>query len=135
VTKRNNSPLATQKTPRLTNPTSKPPHWSEYTRSGIEEAIGHFRQAIEFDPNYALAYAGIIDCFLRLATNYSPPEGVYLGEIPHDPTMNSYLLNESNRRVELRFEWDCKRVERELRRAIELKTVTLPRTNGTPPIE
>jgi DNA-binding winged helix-turn-helix (wHTH) protein len=97
-------------------------HWSEYTRSGIEEAIGHFLQAIEFDPNYALAYAGIVDSFLRLATNYSPPEGVYVGEIPHHPTMRSYHLNESNRRVELRFEWDCKGVERELRRAIELKT-------------
>src|ERR1041385_1868131 len=49
-------------------------HWSRYTRSGIERAIGHFRNAIELDVNYALAYAGIIDCYLRLATNYLPPE-------------------------------------------------------------
>src|SRR6185295_9751288 len=49
-------------------------HWSRYTRSGIERAIRHFRNAIELDANYALAYAGIIDCYLRLATNYLPPE-------------------------------------------------------------
>src|SRR5215213_3013120 len=48
--------------------------WSRYTRSGIERAIRHFRNAIELDANYALAYAGIIDCYLRLATNYLPPE-------------------------------------------------------------
>ena len=49
-------------------------HWSRYTKKGIEKAIKHFRHAIELDPNYALAYAGIVDCYLRLATNYLPPE-------------------------------------------------------------
>ena len=49
-------------------------HWSRYTRKGIEKAIKHFRHAIDLDPNYALAYAGIVDCYLRLATNYLPPE-------------------------------------------------------------
>ncbi|HKY42067.1 MAG TPA: winged helix-turn-helix domain-containing protein, partial [Pyrinomonadaceae bacterium] len=49
-------------------------HWSRYTKKGIEKAIKHFRRAIEVDPNYALAYAGIVDCYLRLATNYLPPE-------------------------------------------------------------
>jgi TolB-like protein len=46
-------------------------HWSKYTRRGIEKAITHFRHAIELDPNYALAYAGIIDCYLRLQTTCS----------------------------------------------------------------
>jgi len=87
-------------------------HWSRYTRSGIERAIGHFRNAIELDANYALAYAGIIDCYLRLATNYLPPEAYELeaGESESDP------------RVKLRFEWDWKGAERELRRANELQT-------------
>src|SRR5688572_19327269 len=51
-------------------------HWSKYTRGGIEKAILHFRHAIELDPNYALAYDGIVDCYLRLTTNYLPPEEV-----------------------------------------------------------
>ena len=30
-------------------------HWSKYTRTGINKAIGHFRHAIGLDPNYALS--------------------------------------------------------------------------------
>ena len=97
-------------------------HWSRYTRTGIEKAIGHFREAIELDPNYALAYAAIVDCYLRLATNYLPPEGdvSWLREACFKPTTNSAV--ESEHRIQLRFEWDWKGVERERRRANELKT-------------
>lgn len=91
-------------------------HWSSHTRSGIERAILHFRQAIDRDPNYALAYSGIIDCILRLATNYLPPENVVYTAASH------YGSDESNSEVNLRFDWDCKSVERELRRANDLKT-------------
>lgn len=92
-------------------------HWSRYTKKGIEKAIQHFRRAIETDPNYALAYAAIVDCYLRLATNYLPPE--------HDtptPSEFSDRIDESDQRVKLRFEWDWKSAERELRRANDLKT-------------
>ena len=99
-------------------------HWSKFTRESIEKAICHFRQAIETDPNYALAYAGIVDCFLRLATNYLPSvDTVYTTEIPPCHIVNPYPSNELNSRVKLRFDWDCKCIERELRRANELKTV------------
>ena len=50
-------------------------HWSRYTRRGIETAIKNFRRAIELDSNYALAYSAIVDCYLRLATNYLPQIG------------------------------------------------------------
>ena len=97
-------------------------HWSRYTRTGIERAIGHFRSAIELDPNYALAYAGIIDCYLRLATNYLPPEDD--GWVTEDDSAPQAELGaaESDPRVKLRFEWDWKSAERELRRANELHT-------------
>src|SRR5215213_3444907 len=97
-------------------------HWSRYTRSGIERAIRHFRNAIGLDGNYALAYAGIIDCYLRLATNYLPPEedvSTTDGEAAYEPDSNA---GESDPRVKLRFEWDWKGAERELRRANELHT-------------
>ena len=97
-------------------------HWSRYTRSGIERAIGHFRNAIGLDANYALAYAGIIDCYLRLATNYLPPED----DVSTTPDESAYQPEtsdgESDPRVKLRFEWDWKGAERELRRANELQT-------------
>lgn len=96
-------------------------HWSRYTRKGMEKAIIHFREAIELDPNYALAYAAIVDCYLRLATNYLPPEE----DAPTAPicaVTRADSDEESRHRISLRFEWDWKGVERERRRANELKT-------------
>jgi DNA-binding winged helix-turn-helix (wHTH) protein/tetratricopeptide (TPR) repeat protein len=98
-------------------------HWSMYTRKSIETAIRHFQQAIERDPHYALAYAGIVDCYLRLATNYLPPADVLSNTGNLDSEVDtSNLCKESNARIRLRFEWDWKGVERELRRANELRT-------------
>ncbi|HEX2270336.1 MAG TPA: winged helix-turn-helix domain-containing protein, partial [Pyrinomonadaceae bacterium] len=115
-------------------------HWSQYTRTGIEKAIGHFREAIELDPNYALAYAGIIDCYLRLATNYLPPaeddlaragEGSSHARLIQSGESDTEVLDdseetdassiESDARIKLRFEWDWKVAERELTRALELR--------------
>jgi DNA-binding winged helix-turn-helix (wHTH) protein/tetratricopeptide (TPR) repeat protein len=93
-------------------------HWSRYTKKGIEKAIKHFRHAIEIDPNYALAYAGIVDCYLRLATNYLPPED-HISRLPNELAGRSH---ERDRKIKLRFEWDWKGAEREVRRATELKT-------------
>jgi TolB-like protein len=105
-------------------------HWSRYTQEGIEKAIGHFGNAIELDPNYALAYAGIVDCYLRLTTNYLPPliddnlgeeSSESLGETPEagEPEREASQLPDA--KVKLRHEWDWKGAERELRRANELK--------------
>jgi len=99
-------------------------HWSRYTRRGIEKAIKHFRDAIELDSNYALAYAAIVDCYLRLATNYLPPEDD-LPRSAYDVAKSDVNIAESwktDDRVKLRFEWDWKGAERELRRAQELRT-------------
>jgi tetratricopeptide (TPR) repeat protein len=106
-------------------------HWSRFTRSEIETAIAHFRRAIELDPNYALAYSGIIDCYLRLATNYLPPENdAGLNPDPLEAGVRiecqAPLTDESSyepdQRLKLRHEWDWKGAERELRRARDLKT-------------
>lgn len=98
-------------------------HWSLYTRTGIEKAIGHFRQAIELDPNYALAYAAIVDCYLRLATNYLPPEGdLYRLDVEEFYPPRADPADQYEKRIKLRFKWDWNGIERELRRASELRT-------------
>jgi DNA-binding winged helix-turn-helix (wHTH) protein/tetratricopeptide (TPR) repeat protein len=111
-------------------------HWSKYTRVGIENAIGHFGRAIDLDPNYALAYAGIVDCYLRLATNYLPPEDALVMEKHSEAGTVVEGVTERDEqsaadagspgavqeKVKLRHEWDWKGAERELRRANELKT-------------
>ena len=97
-------------------------HWSKYTRRGIEKAITHFRHAIELDPNYALAYAGIIDCYLRLATNYLPPQQDIRWVREDQNVSHKHECDDTDPRIKLRFEWDCKGAERELRRASEFQT-------------
>jgi tetratricopeptide (TPR) repeat protein len=107
-------------------------HWSRYTRTSIERAIGHFKRALALDSNYALAYAGIVDCYLRLATNYlppdndSPPENSFLRTQGRELTLAGHEQPPASdvveQKVKLRHEWDWKGAERELRRANELKS-------------
>jgi DNA-binding winged-HTH domains len=103
-------------------------HWIQFTRAAVEKAIVHFRKAIELDPTYALAYSGIVDCYLRLATGYLPPvggsefEGRSITSEIEDSVGSSESSYSVNSQVKLRHEWDWKVVERELRRANELHT-------------
>jgi TolB-like protein/Flp pilus assembly protein TadD/predicted Ser/Thr protein kinase len=39
-------------------------YWNQRSKEGFEQAIAHYNQAIEIDPGYALAYAGLADAFL-----------------------------------------------------------------------
>ncbi|HEY8205457.1 MAG TPA: protein kinase [Pyrinomonadaceae bacterium] len=40
--------------------------WNKRTAEGIKKAIEQFQQAIDHDPNYALGYVGLADCYLVL---------------------------------------------------------------------
>src|SRR4029077_17316030 len=37
-------------------------HWNKRTPVGVKKGIEYFEQAIEKDPTYAAAYAGLADC-------------------------------------------------------------------------
>jgi len=53
-------------------------HWNRWTEEGFYKAIEYFQQAIEGDPSYALAYAGIADSYVLLGWNsYLPPKEVF----------------------------------------------------------
>jgi len=41
--------------------------WNKRKTADIEQAVGHFKQAVDLNPNYALAYAGLADCYNMLA--------------------------------------------------------------------
>ncbi len=40
--------------------------WNKRTQEDLKKAIGFFQQAIDKDPNYALAYDGLADCWVPL---------------------------------------------------------------------
>ncbi len=43
--------------------------WNKKTKEGLNNAIDYFKQAIEKDPDYSLAYAGLADSYFWIAYN------------------------------------------------------------------
>src|SRR5262249_50678492 len=41
-------------------------HWNKRSAEGVKKSIRHFEEAIDLDPAYALAYAGVADAYLNL---------------------------------------------------------------------
>jgi serine/threonine-protein kinase len=39
-------------------------YWGKRTREAMPKSVEQFQQAIEIDPNYALAYSGLADCYI-----------------------------------------------------------------------
>jgi tetratricopeptide (TPR) repeat protein/DNA-binding winged helix-turn-helix (wHTH) protein len=52
--------------------------YSKQNKESLEKAIVYFRQAIELDPNYALAWSGIADCYVAQGSTI-----LSLGATPH----------------------------------------------------
>jgi DNA-binding winged helix-turn-helix (wHTH) protein/TolB-like protein/tetratricopeptide (TPR) repeat protein len=47
--------------------------WGQRSKDGLEKAINYFQQAVEKDPNFALAYALMADCYyLQVFYKYNP---------------------------------------------------------------
>jgi adenylate cyclase len=90
------------------------------------KAIEHFEKAISFDPNYALAYAGLADVYNRLAFFFSKPLKEYYNKA-RDAANKAIEIDDnlseghaSLSYFKLHYEWDWKGSERSARRAIEL---------------
>jgi Tfp pilus assembly protein PilF len=93
----------------------------------VSKAIDYFQQAIQKDPNFALAYCGLADSYFSLARNtaaLSPKEAGAKARqaaekaVDIDPSLAEAHASLGN--VLLVFEWDFPAAEREFRRAINL---------------
>ncbi len=96
------------------------------TEKDINQAIEYFNRAIEIDPEYALAYAGLAYSYMVLAfyTPVSPKEaypkakGAALRALELDNQIPE--AHESMAAVHAYFEWSWENAERECRKIIEL---------------
>lgn len=53
-------------------------HWNRWTEEGFYKAIEYFQQAVDKDPGYALAYAGVADSYVLLGwTSYLPSKDAF----------------------------------------------------------
>ena len=100
--------------------------WNKRNAEGLYKAIEFFNQAIEIDPQYALAYAGLadvynlLDIWANLPTRETFPRAKAAAEkalsiddqLAEAHTSLAYAIHT--------YEWDWVAAEREYRRAIEL---------------
>lgn len=101
-------------------------HWNRRTGESLRRGTQLFREAIEVDPTFASAHAGLADSFITMATNIPLP--------PHDAmpkakaaAMRALEIDEtlaeawaSLGAVRWWFDWDWDGAEEAYRRAIEL---------------
>jgi eukaryotic-like serine/threonine-protein kinase len=105
-------------------------YWNKRTPDGIQKAIEYFQAAIAKDPLYALAYAGLADCYHVPANPLPPREKMPLAKAA---AMKALQLDDtlveahtSLARVVYAYDWDWPAAENEFKRAIELNSRYAP---------
>jgi len=98
--------------------------WNRRTAENMRRAIVYFQQAVDKDPDYALAYAGLADGYNRLSLQWGSPKGFLKArEAATKALALDDMLAEAHAAlafVKHRFDWDWISAEREFKRAIEL---------------
>lgn len=101
-------------------------HWNKRTQEGFEQATNFFQEAIVKDPNYALAYTGLADCY-TLRSDYgflAPKEGYALAKgavtlaLNYDASLAE--AHTSLASIKAVTDWDWQGAEDEYRKALEL---------------
>jgi serine/threonine protein kinase/tetratricopeptide (TPR) repeat protein len=103
-------------------------YWNKRTESSLKKSIAHFHQAIDLDPNYTLAYAGIADCYSLLGWDLfgalPPKEALPIAKAAANKALEiDDSLAEAHSSLawtKLVFDWDWSGAENEFNRAIEL---------------
>ena len=100
--------------------------WNKRTPDGLKKSIEYFNEALEKDPAYGQAYAGIADSYNTLARfNLLQPQAAYpkaraaaTKALEIDETLSE--AHASLAVVKMDYEWDLPGAEREFKRAITL---------------
>ncbi len=103
-------------------------YWNKWTEEGFRKAVVYFNQAVERDPNYALAYAGLADTYNFLGdSGYDKPRQVWqnaksaaLQAVKMDDTLPEAHI--SLALVKENYDWDWPGAEGEFKRAIQLNS-------------
>jgi DNA-binding winged helix-turn-helix (wHTH) protein/TolB-like protein/tetratricopeptide (TPR) repeat protein len=101
-------------------------HLNRLTDDGFLKSLEYFQQAIEKDPNFALAHAGVASSYNALGGfNVRPPKEVYpkarsaaLAALNLDPLLAQ--VHTELAMVNFGFDWDWAGAEREFKRALEI---------------
>jgi TolB-like protein/DNA-binding winged helix-turn-helix (wHTH) protein/Tfp pilus assembly protein PilF len=100
--------------------------WNKRTAQGLRQAIGYFQQAIDRDPNYARAYAGLAESYALMGGYSVSPQSESMSkartaaqgalqlddQLPEAHTALAFIAEN--------YDWDWQTAEKEYRRAIQL---------------
>jgi DNA-binding winged helix-turn-helix (wHTH) protein/TolB-like protein/Flp pilus assembly protein TadD len=99
-------------------------YWNKRTAEALKKSIEYFNQAIDKDPRFALAYAGLADSYVVPANRLSPRDAMpkakaaAIRALELDETLAEAHV--SLGRVLAAYDWDWTNAEKEYKRAIEL---------------
>ncbi len=100
--------------------------WNKRTADGFRQAADYFQLAIDEDPNYAQAYAGLADTFSLMSTWYMGPQNELMPRA-RDAALRALALDDglaeahaSLALIEENYDYDWAGSEKEFRRAIGL---------------
>ncbi|MEO5904112.1 MAG: tetratricopeptide repeat protein, partial [Gemmatimonadaceae bacterium] len=99
--------------------------WSKRSREGMEAALAYFHSAVERDPSFALAHAGMSDAYVAMSNfNYMPvSEAIANAQIAADRALaidSSLTEAHASKGFVLASRGEYGESEKELRRAIQL---------------
>ncbi len=101
-------------------------HWNKRTQEGSHQAVIHFQQAIDRDPHYARAYAGLADSYsllglyggLSRGEAYSKARAAATRALELDETVAEAHI--ALAWVKYDYDWDWQAAEAHFRRGLEL---------------
>lgn len=98
--------------------------YSGSSEEGRKKSIEYFQQAIDLDPNYALAYAAMANSYISLGWFLSPHENFPKAAAAARKALElDETISDAHRALgsyKLHYEWNWSEAERELKRAMEL---------------
>jgi len=99
-------------------------YWNKRTIEALDKAIEYFKQAIEKDPGFALAYVGLADSYVVPANRLAPRESMPKAK---EAALKALEINErlaeahaTLGRALASYDWDWPAAEKEFKRAVEL---------------
>jgi serine/threonine protein kinase/tetratricopeptide (TPR) repeat protein len=100
--------------------------WNKRTPAALEQSLGFFRQALDLDPTYASAYAGVADAYTLLVWQEQLPRTEFIARAKA-AAIQALEIDETLAEphatlgyVKFWYDWDFAGAESEFQRAIEL---------------
>jgi serine/threonine protein kinase/Tfp pilus assembly protein PilF len=100
-------------------------YWNKRTEDGMKKGVGYFNEAIEKDPSYALAYAGLADCYALLYEYSAAPSNDLYPKAKAAATRalaldDSLAEAHTSLAAAYEYEWNWVDAEKQYEKAIEL---------------